>query len=121
MDFSDSLRDGFVLMDFSDCGCDLDEEDKENALDEEAKESMDKSVMSLYNDYMGEDDGSEDYDGGQSFQVGFLSGGEGDLAGSAEFSGVSCFSSRFDSSVAMTLADVAAVSDGLFRRASSSS
>ena len=22
---------------------------------------MDKSVMSLYNDYMGEDDGSEDY------------------------------------------------------------
>lgn len=43
------------------------------------------------------------------------------LAGSVEFSGVSCFSSRFDSPVAMTLADVAAVSDGLFRRASSSS
>ncbi|KAG5393333.1 hypothetical protein IGI04_023296 [Brassica rapa subsp. trilocularis] len=101
-------------------GCDLDEED---SLDEEAEESMDKSVMSLYNDYLSDDD---DYfqDGVQSFQVGFLSGGEGEsamlltfsLAGSAEFSGVSCFSSRFDSPVAMALADVVAISDGIHDR-----
>ncbi|KAF3551817.1 hypothetical protein DY000_02007981 [Brassica cretica] len=99
MDFSDSLRDGFALMDFSDCGCDLDEEDKENALDEEAKESSSISI-------------------GAAAAAIFLNRS---LDGSAEFSGVSCFSSRFDSPVAMTLADVAAVSDGLFLRASSSS